>query len=218
MKEFAAAAVLTDPAFAVPPVPPATDGVAWLRCHVARFSDGAEHLRRRALTVSLLDTIDVDALREPSHHHPVARLAAAMGAGVDVVELVGGVAQAYQPGTGDERVADAAVAGLVGIFGGITDELTAARIGILVQAFAATAALIARARDGAGGVAEALAVDPPVPATRRVALIATTVDGVGIEAGEVVRVLLAGDAAFGLGQHRCPGRPHALALVEGALA
>lgn len=60
--------------------------------------------------------------------------------------------------------------------------------------------------------------DPPVPATKRQALVATTVGGITVEAGEVVQVRLSGDLAFGAGPHRCPGREHAFALIEGALA
>jgi hypothetical protein len=64
------------------------------------------------------------------------------------------------------------------------------------------AALIERA--GAGPVAAVLRDDPPVPATRR-----------RRPDGEIVLVDLR-DAPFGAGPHACPGREHALALVEGA--
>jgi hypothetical protein len=39
-----------------------------------------------------------------------------------------------------------------------------------------------------------------------------------VAAGDIVRVSLAGGVAFGAGPRRCPGRTHALALVDGALA
>lgn len=215
MTEFhgdAARAVLTDPAFAVPPVPPATAGVAWLRATVVRFSDGPVHERRRALTERILSTIDIS--RRGGGSHPVDRLAAAMGLAAPVADLVADVAQAYQPDTGDDSLADAAVARLVALFGGVMDESSAARIGILVQAYAATTTLIERTRGRS--VAEVLAEDPPVQATRRVALRPTTIDGVAVVAGEIVRVALAGDLAFGAGAHHCPGRSHALALVQQA--
>jgi cytochrome P450 len=208
-------AVLHDPAFVVPPVPPASSGVAWLRASVGRFSEGEVHDRRRALSVAVLDGIPVEPLREPHGDHPVAALARAMGAPDGVVELVRDVAQAYQPGTGDEARADAALDRLVELLGAY-DELTAARIGVYVQACEPTAALVDRARHR--GVDAVLRDDPPVPATRRQALAARTVGGVTVAAGEVVRVALAGDLAFGAGPRRCPGREHALALVEGALA
>ncbi|GAA0395684.1 hypothetical protein [Micromonospora gifhornensis] len=209
-----ALAVLTNPAFVVPPVPPACAGVAWLRATVGRFSHGTEHERRRALSTAILDRISPDSLRHAGAVHPVTALARHLNVTEPVVELVRDVAQAYQPGTGDEPRADAAVNRLVAIFGGSFDEPTAARIGVLVQACEATAALIDRTRHRR--VDDVLRDDPPVPATRRQALVTTTVAGVTIHAGEVVRVRLAGDLAFGAGPRRCPGRAHALALVAGA--
>ncbi|PZG09686.1 hypothetical protein C1I95_28690 [Micromonospora craterilacus] len=208
----AALAVLNDPVFVVPPVPPASVGIAWLRATVGRFSEGAEHERRRGLAVAVLDSISLDSLCGPGH--PVAILARAMGVDEPVVDLVRDVAQAYQPGTGDEARADAAVGRLVVVFGGGYDEPTAARIGVLVQACEPTASLIDRGRHRA--VEDVLRDDPPVPATRRQALAATTVGSVTVEAGEVVQVHLAGELAFGAGPRRCPGRAHALALVERA--
>ena len=145
----------------------------------------------------------------------MAVLARALGMPGPVVELVRDVAQAYQPGTGDERRADAAVDRLVALLGGGRDEPTAAVIGVLTQACDATAVLIERARHRL--VEEVLHDDPPVRATRRRAVVATTVGRVTVEAGEVVLVDLAGGPAFGAGVHRCPGREHALALVAGAL-
>lgn len=212
----AALAVLNDPAFVVPPVPPGLWGIGWLRATVGRFSGGAEHRRRRALSVAVLDAIPVEALRSSGPAHPVAALARAMGAEEPVVDLVRDVAQAYLPGTGDELRADQAVDRLVAVFGGVFDEPTAARIGVLVQACNATAALIERARHRP--VEEVLRDDPPVPVTKRQATVAATVDGLTVEAGEVVEVCLGGELAFGAGPRRCPGRAHALALTEGALA
>ncbi|MFC7547673.1 hypothetical protein [Plantactinospora sp. GCM10030261] len=210
-----AMAVLTDPAFVVPPVPPGTAGVAWLRATVGRFSTGAAHQRRRALSVAVLDAIPPAALRAHDPAHPVAILAREMGVEGRVVDLVRDIAQAYQPGTGDESRADVAVDRLVAMLGGAFDEPTAARIGVLVQACDATVTLTERARHRP--VEDVLRDDPPVPATKRQALVATTVGGVAVAAGEVVRVRLAGDLAFGAGARRCPGRAHALALVEAGL-
>lgn len=233
----AALAVLNDPTFVVPPVPPASAGVAWLRATVGRFSTGEVHERRRALSIEILDAIPPESLRACDADrtaesagaaaqeaagvrarpvHPVAILARAIGADESVVALVRDVAQAYQPGSGDDYRADAAVDRLVAAFGGSFDEPTAARIGVLVQACDATAVLIERARHR--GVDDVLRDHPPVPATKRQALVTTTVGDVTIEAGEVVRVRLGGDLAFGAGPRRCPGRAHALALVAGALA
>jgi hypothetical protein len=212
----AALAVLTDPAFMVPPVPPASAGVAWLRATVARFSSGTVHERRRALVVAVLDAIPLESLRSSSRKHPVAILGRAVGADEPVVDLVRDVAQAYQPGTGEESRADVAVDRLVAVFGGVFDEPTAARIGLLVQACEATAVLIERARHRP--LHEVLSESPPVAATKRQALATTAVGDVTIEAAEVVQVCLADDLAFGAGSHRCPGRAHALALAGAALA
>ncbi|MDG4798195.1 hypothetical protein [Micromonospora sp. WMMD1082] len=212
----AALAVLNDPTFVVPPVPPASAGVAWLRATVGRFSSGEAHQRRRALSSAILDAIPLESLCDQGPVHPVAVLAREMGVGEPVVNLVRDVAQAYQPDTGDEPRADAAVDRLVAVLGGAFDEPTAARIGVLVQAYQPTIALIERTRGRP--VDDVLRDDPPVPATKRQALVGTTVGDVTVDAGEVVRVRLAGDLAFGSGPRRCPGREHALALVEGALA
>lgn len=209
-------ALLTDPALVVPPVPLASNGVAWLRATVARFSSGQVHERRRALAVAVLDAIPLGSLRVGNGTHPVAGLARAMGSDDSIVALVRDVAQAYQPGTGNEARADAAVDRLVAVLGGGFDEPTAARVGVLVQACDATAALIERARHTP--VDDVLREHPPVPATKRQALVPTTVGEVTIGAGEVVQVRLSGDLAFGAGPHRCPGRAHALAFTDAALA
>ncbi|WP_447009428.1 isocitrate lyase/PEP mutase family protein [Saccharothrix hoggarensis] len=183
--------VLRNEAYVVPPVPAAGSGVAWLRATVARFSEGADHVRRRALAEHVLPTVDVAALRRPGT--PVAVLAEALGLPRSVAPDVRLVAGCYQPHVTVTPEADAAVARLVEACGGTWDEETANRIGLLVQACDATVALVAD-------------VEPPVPVTRRVA-----------PDGRVVEVDL-GDAWFGAGRHECPGRAHALALVEGSRA
>jgi len=182
--------VLLDPAYSVVPVPVADRGVAWLRSHVARFSEGAEHARRRQLAVRLLAGIPPASLRRPGA--PVANLAAALGLPRAVAGDVGVVASCYQPHVAVAAQADAAVARLVSACGGAWDEATAARIGLLVQAHDATNALIAGRR-------------PPVPATRRI----------GPDGTELLVDLAA--TPFGAGRHACPGRDHALALAAGAL-
>jgi 2-methylisocitrate lyase-like PEP mutase family enzyme len=180
--------LLLDATYAVPPVEPLASGVAWLRANVVRFSEGTDHARRRAIVESELARINLDALRRPGN--PVAKLAHELGLPRGVVCDVAVVARAYQPHTPITAQADQAVARLVAACGGIWDEATANRIGLLIQACDATNALIA-------------GKNPPVPVTRRVAPDGTTIE-----------ISLA-DVPFGLGRHACPGRPHAQALAEG---
>ncbi|MGM1061640.1 isocitrate lyase/PEP mutase family protein [Saccharothrix sp. Mg75] len=175
----------------VVPVPPAEDGVAWLRASVARFNGGEAHRRRRALVLRELAAVDPARLRRAGE--PVAVPARALGLPPSVAGDVALVARCYQPHLPTTPGADAAVARLVAACGGSWDEATANRVGLLVQACDATRAMVAGA-------------EPPVPVTRRVA-----------PDGSVVEVDLAG-AWFGAGRHACPAREHALALVDGARA
>jgi cytochrome P450 len=240
-------AVLADPRFVPPPVaadqPAGTMG--WLRAHVPRFSSGAEHGRRRALSVGQLAELSPAVLRRDAH----ARTTAVLGgepidlmarvarplpvellAGVPA-ELVAPVARAYQPGTGDGPDADAAVARLVAAFGGAADEATASRIGLLVQAFDATAGLIGNAAaamlrghlaDPVEAIlAETLRHDPPVRATSRLALSAARIGGIEVPAGAVIRLDLAAanrdPAVFADPDRFDPARPDAEAhLALGA--
>jgi hypothetical protein len=180
--------LLLDPTYTVPPVPPASRGVAWLRANVVRFSEGADHARRRTIVESELARIDLEALRRPGN--AVAKLARELGLPRGMVCDVSVVARAYQPHTPITPQADDAVARLVAACGGVWDEATANRIGLLVQACDATNAHIA-------------GKNPAVPVTRRVAPDGTTTE-----------ISLA-DAPFGLGRHACPGRAHAQALADG---
>jgi hypothetical protein len=187
------------------PVPSPTPTVAWLRAMVARFSSGPDHQRRRALAVAELAKVDPAALRQlaaESTCSPAEVLARAMG--VEVGDAVAVAARAYHPHTVVDSDADLAVARLVDAFGGVPDELTAARISLLVQSCDATVALVANARNHAS-IEETLRDDPPLRETRRV------------RDGEVVMVSLDG-LPFGAGTHECPGQAHAVALAEGILA
>jgi cytochrome P450 len=230
-------AVLADPQFAPPAPPPAgpPGTVAWLRATVARFSAGADHLRRRALVERELAGLDVPALRQASRERararpevsatdlarriPVGVLAAALGppgkqvVGKEVVgkevleeevlEAVAAVAPAYHGGAGVG--ADAAVARLVAALGPGDVEALAARIGLLVQAYDATAGLIGNALGAARRapratvarwpvgalLAETLRYDPPVRVTRRVCCRAARVGTVEVGAGATVLLDLA---------------------------
>ncbi|MGW5644697.1 hypothetical protein ACWEV3_38835 [Saccharopolyspora sp. NPDC003752] len=239
----AVSAALADPALTMPRVPnggPAS-GIRWLRRSVARFADGAEHDRRRRQATSLLAEVEPARLRRLAVERtcalldvigggpfdlmarlarvvPIDVLVAALGMPPVPADVVAAVAKAYQPGTGAEEPADEAVARLVEAFGGVPDEPTAARIGLLVQTCDATAGLVGNAAlamlraDGQRSVdaivAETLRHDPPVRMTRRRASAT----------GEVVEIDLAtGGCPFGAGPHQCPGQDHATAIAAGIL-
>ena len=243
-------AILDEPGYTVPDpgcgAPPRT--MHWLRQNVARFSHGPDHARRRELAESMLRPLDPVRLRAAARDQTsavideagrcpfdvmarVARrvpglvLAAALGS-ADPELLIGHLAPmaaVYQPGPADPATADGSVTRLAELLPGGPDELMAARIGLLIQAYDATAGLIGNAavagiRAGRTGpaadlVAQALRADPPARATRRVT-----------PAGETIALDLtvagddpAGHLAFGYGQRLCPGSAHAVALAEGAV-
>lgn len=187
--------VLLDPAFTVPQAPPATTGLAWLRATVPRFSEGESRARRRALVEEVLSGCTVDPGPGES---PTVVLLRALGLGPEHEPDVDVVARSYQPHAEQTSAADDAVGRMVDALGGVADEPTAARICVLVQGHAATAALVDQLRSGASG--------PPVPTTRRVG-----------PDGEEVEVDLT-DAPFGAGPHACPGRDLALRLAAAAVA
>ncbi|WP_410617184.1 hypothetical protein [Amycolatopsis sp. lyj-109] len=187
---------------------------------MARFSNGADHVRRRALAVDLLASVDADSLRDKAFSRtyrfaadltvvdvmaeiarpvPVGVLASALGLPAVSAE-VALVAAAYHPHVTPGADAEAALGRLITACGA-ADELAAARIGLLVQACDATAGLIGNELFAAltGKPAE-----QPVLATRR------RVDG------DDVTVSLAG-TPFGAGPRACPGSRHALALAAGVL-
>jgi hypothetical protein len=197
--------VLDDPAYTVPPPPPAgpVGTLSWLRATVSRFAAGPDHARRRAMIVARLATLDPAALHERARETGDATLtlAEALGA-TDPRAAAGAVAEIapyYNPPrpTPATPAADAAVAHLLTLLPAAPPEAAAQEIAILVQSHAATAALIAAAG----------ALDPPpVPITRRIA-----------PNGELVEVDLTGQP-FGAGPRACPGAEHALALAAGVLA
>ena len=212
----AARAVLEDERYTVPQAesgPPGT--LAWLRAAVPRFSSGAAHAERRAVADELVAALDPGELQARASSCdgdaatvPVRVLAPALGFAGDVVDDVFAVAAAYQPGADDAAIAtaDRAVAALVAASDDDEGLRVANRIGLLVQAAVATAALI-RSVGRDTTVDDVLRDDPPAPLTRRVA-----------PDGALVEVPLGGGLAFGAGVHRCPGEAVARALAAGALA
>ncbi|BCB77216.1 hypothetical protein GCM10022251_56980 [Phytohabitans flavus] len=173
----------------------------------------------------------------PAGEVAVAVLGEALGVrDVDaVVAALPSVAAVYlAPGTDAAgRLADAAVASLVAQLppadgacadgacadGACADgacageEVVANRIGLLVQAYAATAGLI-RAAAVHGSVGDGLREDPPVRSTRRVSTVDATLGGTVVAAGDVLVLdLAAAGLPFGGEPRLCPGRAHALAIA-----
>ncbi|MEU7714649.1 cytochrome P450 [Micromonospora chalcea] len=220
-------AALTDSRCVVPPVGGGPTGtLAWLRASVSRFSPPDRHAARRAVGVAALDDLDPGELRRhaarlterildlPAEEHlararrvPLLVLAERLGLTdpAAVATEVTAVAAAYHPGAGPAAVsrADRAVAALLALSPQATAEVTANRIGLLVQAADATAGLIdAAVRHGRAApdglatttlLAEVLRLDPPVRATRRITTDALILGGQAVRAGE--RLLLRFDAA-----------------------
>ncbi|WP_052848975.1 isocitrate lyase/phosphoenolpyruvate mutase family protein [Streptomyces avicenniae] len=239
---------LADPAL-VPERPTPDDGtagagVAWLRATVARFSSGEPHRRRRALVEAELARLEPTALRRAAatgadgdgdgdvRIRVVRALAEALGMPEpgDVAQAVTVVAGAYFGGADPDPAADEAVARLVALLAPEDEdrpasEAAANRIGLLVQACAATAALVdAAAADGDAPLARVLRETPPVRTMRRFAARDTRVAGRDIAEGDVVLLDVASaqrahpvPLTFGAPPRPCPGRAHALALAEGLL-
>lgn len=210
-------------------VPAAPDGgtpgsVDWLRASVARFSSGSAHERRRGLVADELSQVDTAALRREAFRRTTEVLRAADGQPLDVmaqiaravpvgllaeviglpgtpVDAVTAVARAYHPATKADRVANRALALLVDACGGVADEATAARIGLLVQACDATAGLVGNALlavlrgefdcPAEAIVAETLRHDPPVRSTRRAAAVDVQLPGLEVAAETLVQLDLA---------------------------
>lgn len=87
--------LIDDERYRMPPVPPASSGIGWLRSTVARFSDGPAHRRRRAYAVAMLDRLDPATLARDAAAETGAvleRLAAA-GADREPVDLMSTVAR-----------------------------------------------------------------------------------------------------------------------------
>jgi hypothetical protein len=240
--------------------PPVADGAApvgttvWLRSAVARFSPGETHARRRAMVEADLARLDPAALRRtaagaPADAEPgltaVHALAEALGLAepAAVAQAVAEVAGTYFGG--EDAAADAAVAWLLPRVAPAESgpELAANRIGLLVQAFDATAGLVGNARrcpaEHGDPLTETLRHDPPVRTVRRTATSDVRIGGVTIAQGDLVVLDIAAanrdpdvfadpdtfdpdrsgppSLTFGAGPHRCPGRDHALALAAGML-
>lgn len=235
-------AILGDERFAVvPPDPVETGGLARIRANVGRFTEGAPHARRRGYAENALAALSPGALREaarnealagtdPAYGVPVRVLAAALGvAATDrIADAVPVVAAGYLTGAEPSPELEAAVAELTGLLGPGDDETVAARIGLLLQTYQATGALISGALvhaadapgiDADAAVEEAIRESPPVPALRRVTVAEAEVDGRSIPPGTpvVLDVSAHPDLVFGAGRRPCPGAAQARAIAAGAV-
>jgi len=260
----AVCAAFVDPTCGVPPA--RSDGsiatLNWLRDNVCRFSNSEEHQRRRALVEAELDQIDAGWLRAAARERtrseltragdaawdvlarvtrpvPVGVLASALGVPdtEPVVESTVVVAAVYLRGQGSADV-DAHVQRLVRLLGPEATEAVANRIGILVQACNATAALVEAAlrlsRQCAEKwpvealIAETLRYDPPARSTQRecpscrqvtLDLAAANRDPAVFEDADRFDPgrSQVGNLAFGYGPRSCPGHAQATALAAGVL-
>lgn len=186
---------------------------------MARFSDGADHDRRRALGVERLAAIEpqdlrttaralthgrlgddpaVEVMGSVARDAPVAALAQALGArDLDAaVAATGDVARALTPPSGDVTSAAGPLAALLGHD---LDETGVNVLALLFQAFDACAGLIGNALlsprrtevDVDGLLEDTVWRDPSVQLTTRVAAAPLTAGGVTIPAGDRIVVLLA---------------------------
>lgn len=238
--------ILQDPASRVPPATAATttsaSPLSTFRAGVSRFVNGAEHAARREHLDMLLDELDPNLLvaaavartREGAipRDIPVAVLAEALGfARPDALPpLVEVVAAAYPTGeSSDPDEADAAVIALLEASGAADADERVLRVQLLVQAHAATAALVeraivlARSRDASVSTRALLETvlrdDSPVPLTRRImpardgrgeSLVALHLDGPDHAATAERRARI---LAFGAGDRACPAPHHALSIA-----
>ncbi|MFI9233612.1 hypothetical protein [Streptomyces rimosus] len=187
----------------------------------------------------------VDVMARVARVVPVEVLADFVGLPVtaETAGLVGHVARAYHAHGETVPAADRALARLVAVCGGTWDEATAARIGLLVQAYDATAGLIGSAAHrmlsgDTGGTGDTGSTsgtgDTPEGSAESAADVVTAsldrtlsadppVRGTlraPADGGDPVRIALLtddGSLAFGAGPHACPGRAHARALAAGVL-
>jgi cytochrome P450 len=217
--------------------------IEWLQAAVSRFANGATHAQRRQAVVDELVHLTPEALRADAEQRagsllagagrrgdrvevmgllaravPMATLAASMGSADATAAAAAAVsvAAAYFPGATEEQkaAADRGVAQLLSLFPEADDQVTVARIAVMVQACDATAGLIGLtlrsepdASDRSGPAAPAAAsdavatgrsvetddllaevarFDPPTRAIRRVAAQDLDLDGQPVAAGEVV--------------------------------
>lgn len=242
--------VLGDPRFLVPEAdassPTPSDR---FRAGASRFANGAVHAaRRRRLDVVLAALPPGELARLAGSRTrgaiaagadvsliarsvPVAALGEALGFGDpdSLAELVGQVTAHYASGTATDAAAeDAAIVRLLASAPARDDAWRVLLVQLLVQAHAATAALVEGAMrrleasvDAPPTTRELLGAtlrdDSPVPLTRRMApdgtVLVLRLDGPDADAGADMRGVEPRTLAFGAGPRSCPAPHHALAIA-----
>jgi cytochrome P450 len=224
-----------------PPAAPATIGcgaTAVLRGSMARFSTADSHGPRRQAVIEAIGSLDfavaravsfehtthvligarVDAVRDIAFRVPTGTMLTLLGLSGDMKGLiadVGAVANVIGHGFASTPESDEAADRLLATFEPHQAGAIPA-VSMLYQNYDATAALLietllARHRHSDRAAA--------VTRTTRVAVAHTTIDGVPIPAGTVVVLGLAGAGLeFGAGDHACPGRQLAEAIVDGIVS
>ena len=251
------------------PVPAAIVGTTAgsIFARLVRMRDGAAHAGPRCTVVRELDVIDAQRVGQEAAEearsllgsggsiaHLVLRLPARVMArvlGVSPAELdrtaewVDDFAGCLAPGASPGRVTRGRAAAerlLERMVGDV--DLAANRVGLLAQAYEATAGLIGNTLVAIGRshalrerlrghpeqvdalLDEVLRNDPPVQNTRRFAALGGSIAGVEVREGDTILVVLAaaqrdpaarGALAFGAGVHTCPGAKHAKAIAAPAI-
>ncbi len=205
---------------------------------MARFAHGEDHPQRRAQVVELIDSLDpdaitrlatattnarlsgqrVDVMRGIADVVPTETLLAALGGGdasAMCVRDVALLAAVIGRGHPSDRTSDDAVERLSRQFAAHPSGSVAV-LSMLYQNHDATAALLIETLDAdTHGRPRRSAVTR----TLRIATSATRVAGTDVAQGAVVTLDLAESGfEYGLGAHRCPGRPLAEAIVTGIMA
>ena len=212
----------------------------------AASAAGAEHERRRALAVAEIDRLEPDELRRDARERAAAALRDGAVTPARSGRDAGRSARAAEPASrrtsqpprartsrtsrprSTPRIARSLASSRPAAES--PTKLTAARIGLLVQACDATAGLVERAvaampehEDATVDeiLAGVLREDPPVRATRRLAAAPARIGSLEVPPGTIVTLDLTagGDdrLPFGSGRRPCPGREHALAIAAGCV-
>jgi len=201
----------------------------------ARMNDGEAHRALRPPVEAMLDALHLARVRDTVDRFvtpidvnelaftlPTRVLASLFGVEDDVTEDVRALVQSVFRGVPAPSAAERLLA-----------RFDVAQIGVMVQAYDATAGLIlatllAMARHGDTDVEDVLRFDSPVQNTRRFIAERCVIHGETLEPGDVVLVVVGaanhdpranGEIfTFGIGAHACPGKTIAVTIARAAIA